>query len=126
MEEKRIFLIQQSGKPAEHWTVKFQDRTYAEEAIKYGYYRNDAWDIKKRDQDFGKVVVGDYILAYYTGDVGESPSQILCIYEVTRIESIPDEEIKDALVQGKISSDEAKQLKKNPHILRLKVNRKLK
>ena len=126
MEKKRVFLIQQSGKPAEHWTVKFQDRTYAEEAIKYGYYRNDAWDIKKRDQDFGKVVVGDYILAYYTGDVGESPSKIACIYEVTKIESIPDGEIKDALVQGKISSDEAKQLAKNPHILHLKVCLKLK
>ncbi|MCK4481735.1 EVE domain-containing protein [Candidatus Bathyarchaeota archaeon] len=126
MEEKGVFLIQQSGKIAEHYTAEFQDRTYAEEAIKYGYYRNDAWDIKKRDQDFGKIKVGDYILAYYTGDVGESPSRISRIYEVTRIENIPDEEIKNAVTQDKISSNEADQLKKNPHILRLKMHRRLK
>lgn len=126
MEEKRVFLIQQSGKPAKHRIVEFQDRTYAEEALKYRYYRNEDWDIKKREQDFGKVSVSDYILAYYTGDVGESPSQLRCIYQVISIEGLPDEEIQNALAQGKISSDEADRLKKNPHILRLKVHHKLK
>jgi hypothetical protein len=127
LEERQVFLIQQSGrKPAEHWTTEFKDRTYAEEAIKYGYYRNDAWDVKKRDQDFGKVRLGDYVLAYYTADVEESPSQIRYIYEVTKLEKIPDEEIVRSLREGKISQEEAEQLKQNPHILRLKVHRKLK
>jgi len=125
--ERQVFLIQQSGwKPAEHSVVKFEDRTYAEEAIKHGYYRNDYWDVKKRDQDFGKVKISDYILAYYTGDVGESPSQIRYVYEVMKIENIPDWEINKAIEQGKISQEEADQLKKNPHILRVKVHRKLK
>jgi hypothetical protein len=127
MEEKHVFLIQQSGKkPAEHLATEFSDRTYADEAIKYGYYRNDMWDVKKRDQDFGKVKVGDYILAYYTGNVEESPNQIRCIYEVTEIEKIPDEEIDRAVGQGRISEDDADRLRKNPHVLRLKVHRKLK
>jgi len=34
IEEKQVFLIQQSGwKPAQHLTAEFPDRTYAEEAI---------------------------------------------------------------------------------------------
>jgi len=127
MEERQFFLIQQSGwKPAEHYTIEFKDRSYAEEAIKYGYYRNDAWDVKKRDQDFGKAKVGDYVLAYYTGNVEENPLQICYIYEVTKVENILEEEINRAVAQGKISQAEADQLKKNPHILRLKVHRKLK
>lgn len=125
-EEKKFFLVQQSGKPAEHYTKTFEDRTYAEEAIKYGYYRNDAWDVKKRDQDFGKVKVGDYIMAYYTGDVEQGPRQILFVYEVTRLENLPNEEIQKALDEDRISPDEANQLKKTHHILRLKVDRKLK
>lgn len=127
MEEKQFFLIQQSGwKPAEHSVVEYQDRTYAEEAIKYGYYRNDDWDVKTRDQDFGKVKVGDYVLAYYAADVKESPSQLGYIYEVIKIEKIPDEEIDRAVGQGRISQEDVDRLKKNPHILRLKVHRKLK
>ena len=126
MEEKQVFLIQQSGKPAEHPTISFPDRTYAEEAIKYRYYRHEYWDVKKRDQDFGRVKVGDYILAYYTGDVEAGPSQIKYIYEVTKIEEIPEEDINNALEQGRISNEEADRLRKAPHILRLKVHQKLK
>jgi hypothetical protein len=126
MEGKQVFLIQQSGwKPAEHYTVEFPDRTYAEEAIKYGYYRNEGWDVKSRDLDFGKVRVGDYVLAYYTGDVKESPSQLSYIYEVIQIEKIPDEEIDRAIRQGRISQEEADRLNRKPHILRLKLHRRL-
>jgi len=126
MEEKSFFLVQQSGKPAEHYTVKFGDRTYAEEAIKHRYYRNDAWDVKKRDQDFGKVKVGDCIIAYYTGDVEQGPRQILFIYEVSGLENLPKQEIEKAASEGRISPNEVNQLKRNHHVLRLKVHRKLK
>lgn len=126
-EERQIFLVQQSGsKPAQHYTAEFADRTYAEEAIVYGYYRNEGWDVKKRDQDFGKAKVGDYVLAYYTGDVEESPSQIVYIYEITAIEKLPTEEVEKAQKLGKISPEDASRLKEKPHILRLKVHYKLK
>lgn len=126
IESKQVFLIQESGwKPAQHLTAEFPDRTYAEEAILFGYYRNDDWDIKKRDQDFGKARVGDYVLAYYTGDVEESPSQIRYIYEITGIERIPSEQIQKTLEQGKIKEDDANRLREKPHILRLKVHQML-
>lgn len=91
----------------------------------FGYYRNDDWDVKKRDQDFGKARVGDYVLAYYTGDVEESPSQVRYIYEITGIERIPNEQIQKTLEQGKIKEEEANRLREKPHILRLKVHQML-
>jgi len=126
MEEKQVFLIQSSHKPAKHNTVSFTDRTYADEVMRHGYYRNEDWDIKKRDQDFGKITIGDYILHYTTGDVKESRSQIKLIYEVTAIERVPEKEVDEALRAGRISKDFAERLKKGHHILRLKPHKKLK
>lgn len=121
MKEKRVFLIQSSGKPAEHWTTKFTDRTHAEEVARHGYYRNESWDTKARDRDFGKAEVGDYVLHYCTGDVEDSPGQIKNIYEIRAIEGI-ESDIDKALKSGRITEEEAEQLRKNPHVLRLKLH----
>ena len=120
MSGKRIFLIQSSGKTAEHTAVTFSDRTYADEVIKHSYYRHESWDTKTRDQDFGKVKVGDYILHYCTTDVDLYPGQIKNIYEVVRIERI-DDDIEDALKKGDISKEEAERLARFPHVLRLRL-----
>jgi hypothetical protein len=121
MEQKRVFLIQSSGKPAQHITVEFPDRTYADEVLKHGYYRNELWDVKARDQDFGKCRVGDYVLHYCTGDVEDCTAQIKYIYEIAAVEKI-ESDIDNALNNGRISKDQADQLRKNPHVLRLKLH----
>jgi hypothetical protein len=121
MNKKRVFLIQSSGKPAEHRTTTFSDRTYADEVTKHNYYRHESWDIKTRDQDFGKAKVGDYILHYCTNDVESFPGQIKNIYEIIAIEGI-DADIEKALDKKKITKEEAEQLKKFPHILRLRLH----
>jgi len=121
MNERQVFLIQSSGKPAEHTTTKFTDRTYADEVLRHGYYRNEAWDTKVRDQDFGKAKVGDYVLHYCTGDVEDSPGQIKNIYEIVAIEGI-ENDIDKALKNGKITKEQAEQLSKNPHVLRLRLH----
>jgi len=121
MSERLIFLIQSSGKPADHMTKAFSDRTYAEEVTKHGYYRHEGWDTKARDQDFGKTKAGDYVLHYCTGDVESSPGQIKNIYEVVSVEGI-DSDIDKALKEGRISKEEAEQLRKSPHILGLRLH----
>lgn len=121
MEQKRVFLIQSSGKPAEHITVKFTDRTYADEVSKHGYYRHELWDVKTRDQDFGKARVGDYVLHYCTGDVEDCPAQIKNIYEIVAIEDI-EKDIDNAVKNGRITKEQAEQLRKNPHVLKLKLH----
>lgn len=78
MAEKQVFLIQSSGKAAEHISIAFSDRTYADEVTRHGYYRHEGWDTKTRDQDFGKVKVGNYVLHYCTTDVESFPG---CISE---------------------------------------------
>jgi len=118
MLDKQVFLIQSSGKTAQHGTVTFQDRTYADEVIKHGYYRHETWDTKTRDQDFGKVKVGDYILHYCTTDVESFPGQIKNIYEVTAVERIEDD-IEKALKKKEITEKEAERLTKFPHVLKL-------
>lgn len=116
-----VFLIQKSGKrPAEHLVTTFPDRSYAEETINYKFYRNDSWDIRKRDQDFEKVNLHDYILVYCTGDVEESPKQIKYIYEVINKERVPEREVQIAIKNGKISEEEAKRFQDKDHILQLK------
>jgi hypothetical protein len=122
---KQVFLIQSSGKTAEHASATFKDRTYADEAIKHGYYRNDSWDVKGRDQDFGKVGVGDYVIQYCTNDVESNPGQIRNIYEVVALEKI-DDDVDKALKKGTIDKEEADQLKKQPHIIRLRLHFALK
>jgi len=119
MSVKQVFLIQSSGKTAEHTAVTFSDRTYADEVIKHGYYRHESWDTKTRDQDFGKVKVGDYVLHYCTTDVESYPGQIKNIYEVVSIGRI-DDDIEDALKKGDISKEEAERLAGFPHVLRLR------
>jgi predicted RNA-binding protein with PUA-like domain len=121
MADKRIFLIQSSGKPSEHMTVAFSDRTYADEVIKHGYYRHETWDSKARDQDFGKIEVGDYVLHYCTNDVESYPGQIKNIFEVVAIEKIDDDIVK-ALKRGRINKTDAEQLAKSPHVLKLRLN----
>jgi len=120
MSERNVFLIQSSGETAKHHTVTFEDRTYADEVTKHGYYRNEAWDTKKRDQDFGKVKVGDLILHYCTNDVEPYPRQIKNIYEVVGVEKI-DQDIEEALKKGKITKPEANQLARAPHVLKLRL-----
>lgn len=120
MADKRVFLLQNSGKTAEHITVTFSDRTYADESIKHGYYRNEAWDIKPRDQDFGKVRVGDYVLQYCTNDVESYPGQIKNVYEVIAVERI-DDDIDRALKKGKITKEEAERLARYPHLLKFRL-----
>jgi len=121
MADKRAFLIQSSGKTAEHLTTTFQDRTYADEVIKHSYYRNESWDTKARDQDFGKAGVGNYVLHYCTNDVEEYPGQIKNIYEVVSVERI-DDDIEKALKKGKITKGEAQQVAKFPHVLKLRLH----
>jgi hypothetical protein len=121
MTDKQVFLIQSSGKPSEHITVAFSDRTYADEVIKHGYYRHETWDSKARDQDFGKVKVGDYILHYCTNDVESYPGRIRNIYEVIAIEKIEDD-IEKALKKVRINNTDAKQLAEHPHVLRLRLH----
>ena len=57
--ERRYFLVQSTGNRAHHWTRRFEDRTYAEELQRHHYYRHDAWQTGKKDQDFGQVRAGD-------------------------------------------------------------------
>lgn len=121
MTDLQVFLIQSSGKTAEHMTVAFSDRTYADEVIKHGYYRHETWDSKARDQDFGKVKVGDHILQYCTNDAEPYPGQIKNIYEIAAIEKI-DDDIEKALKKGKINKADAEQLARFPHILRLRLH----
>jgi len=121
MIQKQVFLVQSSGKPAEHATIAFSDRTYADEVTKHGYYRNDNWDTKTRDQDFGKVKVGDYVLHYCTNDVESFPGQIKNIYEVVALERI-DADIEKALKKGKITEAEAEQLARSSHVLKLRLH----
>ena len=125
MASRQVFLIQSSGKNAEHAAATFKDRTYADEAIKHGYYRNDSWDVKGRDQDFGKVSVGDYVIQYCTNDVESYPGQIRNIYEVINLEKI-DDDVDRALKKGTIDKKEAEQLKKQFHIIRLRIHLTLK
>ena len=120
MAEKQVFLIQSSGKAAEHISIAFSDRTYADEVTRHGYYRHEGWDTKTRDQDFGKVNVGDYVLHYCTTDVESFPGQIKNIYEVVAVERI-DNDIEKALKKGKITKVEAEQLAKAPHVLKLRL-----
>jgi hypothetical protein len=124
MANKQVFLIQSSGKKAEHITVSFPDRAYADEVTKYGYYRHEGWDAKKRDQDFGKVQIGDYFLHYCTHNVDKFPAQIKNIYEVIAIERI-DKDIENALEEGRITKTDAEQLTKSPHILKLSLHKAL-
>jgi hypothetical protein len=125
MASGQVFLIQSSGKTAEHASITFKDRTYADEAIKHGYYRNDLWDVKGRDQDFGKLGVGDRIIQYCTNDVESCPGQIKYIYEVVGLDKI-DDDVGKALKKGTIDAKEADQLKKRPHIIRLRIHMTLK
>jgi len=125
MANKQVFLIQSSGKTAEHASITFKDRTYAEEPIKHGYYRHESWDVKGRDQDFGKVCVGDYVIQYCTNDVETYPGQIRNIYEVVGLDKI-DDDVDRALKKGAIDNEEADRLKKKPHIIRLKIHLTLK
>lgn len=125
MASRKVFLIQSSGKTAEHASVTFKDRTYADEAIKHGYYRNDLWDVKGRDQDFGKVGVGNYVIQYCTNDVESYPGQIRNIYEVVGLERI-DDDVDRALKKGTIDKEEADQLKKQSHIIRMRIHLTLK
>lgn len=127
-EGKRVFLIQSSGKrPAKHLTVTFEDRTNADEVVKFNYYRHEVWE-RKKDRDFGEVRVGDYVLHYCTGDVDPDygPSQIKRIYEVIKLEPIPGEDIESALASGRITPEKAEELRTNPHILRLRLLHELK
>lgn len=119
MPEGQVFLIQSSGSPAEHHTFSFPDRTFADEVSRHSYYRHENWHISTRDQDFGRVQAGDYILHYTTGDVESAPRQIKRIYEVVAVERI-EEDITRALKESKISKEQAESLSKHPHLLRLK------
>jgi hypothetical protein len=81
--------------------------------------------VKGRDQDFGKVGVGDYVIQYCINDVESNPGQIRNIYEVVAPEKI-DDDVDKALKKGTIDKEEADQLKKQPHIIRLRLHSALK
>lgn len=123
--ERKHFLIQSSGKRAAHWTRMFPDRSYAEEPRVHHYYRNDSWQRYKKDRAFGDVQSGDIVLQYCTLGVGDSGGTIREIWEVTGVEPAPEKEIKDALKSGKVNEKRAKELRENPHILRLQLSEKL-
>jgi hypothetical protein len=53
--------------------------------------------------------------------VEDCPAQIKYIYEIAAIEKI-ESDIDNALENGRISKEQADQLKKNPHVLRLKLH----
>jgi len=121
MAEKRAFLIQSSGEMAKHETVTFSDRTYADEVCTHGYYRHETWDTKTRDEDFGKVRRGDYVLQYCTSDVETYPRQIRNMFEVVDVERI-DDDIQKALAKGRITKEQAERLDKAPHVIRLRTH----
>lgn len=125
MEDKRFFLIQSSGKPAQHWIVKFKDRTHADEVSKHLYYRHENWEAKARDLEFGNARPGDYVIQYCTGDVESSPSRIKNIYEVDGLEKIYSD-INSALKKGVINKEQANTLRKKPHVIRLRPHISLK
>ncbi len=125
MDEKQVFLVQSSGKPASHYTVEFDERTYADEVSKHFYYRHEDWELKKRDVEFGNARPGDLVLHYCTGDVESNPSRIKNIYEVASLEKI-ENDIDSAIKKGDISEDEAERLKQYPHVMRLRPHISLK
>ncbi|MBM3942253.1 MAG: hypothetical protein FJ316_04910 [SAR202 cluster bacterium] len=129
----RIFLVQSSGKrPAKHFTETFTDRTYADEVAEHHYYRNEAWDIKPRDNDFGKVRPGDYVVHYWTGNVVWNRNAIKHLYEVTELRKIEPRKISSALKSGALSDSltgklrnadlnvVTQNLRRHPHILLLR------
>ena len=117
--EKRVFLIQNSGDLASHITVRYTDRTYAQEMFTHKYYRHETWDKGKADTDFGRVRKGDYVIQYCTANVEIAPKQIIIVYEVTGIEKIT-EDVKRALKKGQITNEEAVAIKSKLRLLRLK------
>lgn len=119
------FLVQSTGYPAHHWTRKFEDRTYAEELQKHQYYRHDAWQTGKKDQDFSRVQPGDILLQYCTMNVADGPGRIRDIWEVTTVEPVPKEDLEDALNRGNIEKDQAKELSEPRHVLRLRFLERL-
>ena len=124
MDGKQVFLVQSSGNPANHYTVKFDNRTYADEVSKHSYYRNDDWDLKKRDIEFGNANPGDLLLHYCTSNVKSNPSRIKNIYEVVSLEKI-ENDIDSAIKRGDISEDEAERLKQHPHVMHLGLHTRL-
>ena len=123
--EPQVFLVQVTGKKAEHNAVTFDDRTYADEIIRYNYYRHEG-NISGKDQDFTRVKVGDYILVYCGHDVKESPKMLKYIYQVVGKEFIPENEIDEVVKSGKITLEDAEELKRLPRVLRLRLFRTLK
>ena len=124
MQDKQVFLIQTSGATAEHETVTFEDRTYADELSQHHYYRNEHWDQGTGDVDFGKAQPGDYVLQYSTGNVETSPRRIAKAYEIVGLDKIEDD-IDSALEAGQIDEEKAETLRQQPHILRLKLYKPL-
>lgn len=84
-----VFLVQATGKKSEHDS---EAETWAEEPIKYKFYRNNGWHKGKKDEDFGKVTEGDIVLLYCTGNVEECPKQVKYIFEVENIVEEREEE----------------------------------
>lgn len=124
-EERNVFLIQKSAAPAEHEHITFEDRTYAGEVLEHKYYMHTSWYKRGRDKDFGKVREGDLTLVYFTGNVERYPKQISHIYEVKKREPIPEDQVEEGLREGRISEERAEELRSKPHVLRLKLHKKL-
>ncbi len=122
---RRYFLVQSSGRRAWHKTEHFEDRTHAEELQVHHYYRHDTWHEKKRDQDFSNVKPSDVVIQYCTMDVADGPGRIRDVWEVTAVESVPNEEVEEAAKEGRVDREWAKELSENPHLLRLRLLERL-
>lgn len=142
----RFFLVQGSGKrPAEHFTEVFEDRSYADEVAEHHYYRNEAWDLRTKDRDFGNARAGDYILHYCTGGVRSNPNAIKHIYKIAGTQKVDAQKIRAGRRSGRISqllnkskfrarasdlsdktNEVVKNLRKRPHILLLEPHVTLK
>lgn len=122
--QRQVYLIQSNGNPAKHLIVDYEDRTYADELIKHFYYRNESWDKAPSEAAFGDAKPGDYVLQYCTGNVDTYPRQIRFIYEVVGHEGI-ETDVDLALQAGKIDKELATRLKQFPHVIRLKLHRRL-
>lgn len=124
--DRKVFLVQKSGAPAEHKHIKFEDRSFADEVLEYDYYMHTTWHERRQDKDFGEVSEGDLVLVYFTGNVEGYPKQISHIYEVKKIEPVPEEYIEKGLKEGTITKEKAEELRSKPHMLRLNLHKKLK
>jgi len=125
MEEKRVFLVQTTGRQAVYPSARFEDRTYAQDLFRYGNYRHEFWDQRTQDRSFGDVRIGDLVIQYCASDVVECPLSIKYIHEVEDLCSIPGDQVDNAVAQGNYTTSRGEVLKTGNFIIKLRIFREL-